>query len=198
MQGRRDLTRWLTGLITASPELLTDEPSLLDDLRSGVEDIDEAMFVARLPALRGGFDPMSAAERERLLEAIGADRVRPTDVPAEELARWATEDRAAWERLQRLGLTSVAVSPKQRWSLVLGRRHHELTGTEQRRLARSLDQLYGGGDGEGSSVSYLGGRGGSEPPYPTAREWADDLDALFGEDVREAVSYTHLTLPTKA
>lgn len=193
VQGRRDLTRWLTGLITASPELLTDEPSLLDDLRSGVEDIDEAMFVARLPALRGGFDPMSAAERERLLEAIGADRVRPTNVPAEELARWATEDHAAWERLQRLGLTSVAVSPKQRWSLVLGRRHHELTGTEQRRLARSLDQLYGSGDGEGSSVSYLSGRGGSEPPYPTAREWAEDLDALFGEHVREDIAASAIT-----
>ena len=187
---RRELSRWLTGFVSSSPELLIDVSSLLTDLRHGTEDLEEALFIARLPALRAGFDPLSAAERERLLVAVGADRVLPTDVPVEELGRWAEEDRSAWERLQRLGLTSMALSPTQRWVLVLGRRRHELTEPTQRRLARSLDQLYGSGEGEGSTATSLGGRGGLEPPYPTAREWAEELDALFGDEVREDIAAT--------
>lgn len=190
---RHDLGRWLTGLIAASPELLTDDYVLLDDLRSGVEDLEEAMFIARLPALRSGFDPMSAAERERLMEALGADRARPSTVPTEELGRWATEDLAAWERLQRLGLASAVLAPAQRWALVLGRRHHELTEPMHCRLARSLDQLYGSGEGEGRAGGSLGRGGGSEPAYPTAREWAEDLDELFGEEVREDIAAAAVT-----
>lgn len=185
---RTDLRQWLIGFIAASPELVTDDPDLREDLRAGVEDTEEAIFINRLPALRGGFDPLSAAERERLLQAVGADRVRLPDVPAEELGRWAEEDLAAWERLQRLGLTSLSLSPQQRWALVLGRRREELDGGGQRRLARSLDQLYGNGDGEGSAGGAISGGAGNEPSYPTAREWADDLDALFGEDVREDIA----------
>lgn len=187
---RRALSRWLTGFLSASPELLIDAAVLLENLRHGVEDLEEALFIARLPALRAGFDPLSAAERERLMVALGADRTRPPAVAAEELGRWAEEDHAAWERLQRLGLASVALTPAQRWSLVLGRRRHELTEPTHRRLARSLDQLYGSGDREGSTATSLGGRGGLEPAYPTAREWVKDLDALFGEEVREDVAAT--------
>lgn len=186
--GLQELRRWLVGLVTAAPELLTDDPELLEDLRAGVEDLHEALFINRLPALRGGFDPLSAAERERLLTALGADRVRHIDVPAEELGRWAAENQAAWERLQRLGLTQVALAPEQRWALVLGRRRDELTSPEHRRIARSLDQLYGSGAGEGSAATDMTGGGGREPAYPTAREWADELDALFGEEVREDVA----------
>lgn len=185
---RADLRRWLVGLVTACPELLTDDAVMLEDLRGGVEKLEEALFIARLPALRGGFDPLSAAERERLLAAVGADRTRSARVPAEELGRWAAEDLAAWERLQRLGLASAAISPAQRWALVLGRRHDELEGPAQRRLARSLDQLYGSGAGEGSAGWLIGARGGASPSYPTAREWAEDLDALFGEEVRQDVA----------
>lgn len=190
---RHDLGRWLTGLITASPDLLADDHDLLDDLRSGVEALEEALFIARLPALRAGFDPMSAAERERLMEALGANHVRPSHVPAEERGRWAAEDLAAWERLQRLGLASATLTPEQRWALVLGRRHHELTDPQHRRLARSLDQLYGSGAGEGGATASLGGRGGTEPGYPTAREWASDLDELFGEEVREDIAASAVT-----
>lgn len=188
--GRMDLRRWLTGFISASPELLTDDSDLLDDLREGVEDLEEAVFIARLPALRGGFDPLSAAERERLMDAVGADRARPVNVPVEELGRWAADDIAAWERLQRLGLASAALTPAQRWSLVLGRRREENPSPTQRRLARSLDQLYGRGEGEGSTAGSMGGRAGNEPPYPTARDWVDELDALFGEEVREDIAAT--------
>ena len=76
---------------------------------------------------------------------------------------------------------------------MLGRRHHELTDPQHRRLARSLDQLYGSGAGEGGTAASLGGRGGMEPGYPTAREWASDLDELFGEEVREDIAAAAVT-----
>lgn len=182
------LRRWITGFIVAAPEQFNDDPELLADLREGVENLDEAQFVARLPGLRGGFDDLSSAERERILHALETETATPAQVPVGKLEQWSIEDKAAWERLQRLGLSSMRLDPAQRWALVLGRRRYQLATPEQRRLARSLDQLYGNGSGKGSTPDALDGFGGTLPPFPTAREWADELDAFFGEEVRDDIA----------
>jgi hypothetical protein len=53
-------------------------------------------------------------------------------------------------------------------------------------MAATLDELYGRGRGEGSRGG-LGQRGGSEAPYPSVREWSEELTTLFGPLVREEV-----------
>jgi hypothetical protein len=54
------------------------------------------------------------------------------------------------------------------------------------RISATLDELYGGRRGEGSR-SELGIGGGSDKPFPTVREWAAEIECLFGADVREEV-----------
>jgi hypothetical protein len=84
-----------------------------------------------------------------------------------------------------------AIAPLDRWRLVLGR-ERECLGPTPSRAAVALDELYGHGRGEGSAAAGLGQgdrgrRGGQEAPFPTAREWADELQALFGGRVRDEV-----------
>jgi Mg-chelatase subunit ChlD len=55
------------------------------------------------------------------------------------------------------------------------------------RACRALDDLYGAGRGEGSRGIDAGRGGGREEPFPTAREWADELDDVFGDAVRDEV-----------
>ncbi|MGW1428098.1 vWA domain-containing protein [Streptomyces sp. NPDC002431] len=76
-----------------------------------------------------------------------------------------------------------------RWRLLLGRHKEHLTG-DARRYAHALDELYGRGRGEGAhdpGATAPGQGGGQDPSFPTAREWAQELEALFGTDVREEV-----------
>ncbi|MBI3267793.1 MAG: VWA domain-containing protein [Planctomycetes bacterium] len=75
------------------------------------------------------------------------------------------------------------LGPLERWRLMLGRERDRLSPGSAR-VARALDELYGGGRGEGARAEAGGGR---EAPYPSAREWAEDLEALFGEAGREEV-----------
>lgn len=84
--------------------------------------------------------------------------------------------------------SSQVLSARDRWRLILGREKDRLSG-QARRMARALDELYGAGKGEGSRTpGALGGPGGSgEPPFPTTREWAEELEALFGTPIREEV-----------
>jgi Mg-chelatase subunit ChlD len=84
-----------------------------------------------------------------------------------------------------------AIAPLDRWRLVLGR-ERECLGPTPSRAAVALDELYGHGRGEGSAAAGLGQgdggrRGGQEAPFPTPREWADELQALFGGRVRDEV-----------
>jgi len=131
------------------------------------------------------------------------------DHDPERLASFAEADRAGLAVLEALGLapplgsaeveateTSAPASPtpspedvrpppaidaQDRWRLILGRRRPR--SAQGRRAARALDELYGQGRGEGCD-----GQGGSqEEGFPTAREWAEELEALFGEEVREEV-----------
>ncbi|QNP67149.1 DUF5682 family protein [Streptomyces genisteinicus] len=105
---RSSLTSRLTGVLTAAGPLLTVGADALGPLLNRVVELDDAGFMARLPALRGGFDTLSPAARDRLLDTVeellgirvdGAD----ADDPAE-LARRTAADLAARDLLTGLGL----------------------------------------------------------------------------------------------
>ncbi|WP_370667362.1 VWA domain-containing protein, partial [Streptomyces sp. IBSBF 2507] len=83
------------------------------------------------------------------------------------------------------------LDPADRWRLVLGRRTDQLSPAAAA-PATALDELYGSGRGEGSRGDLTGpGRGGSgggrQAPYPSVREWSEELAALFGPGIREEV-----------
>ncbi|MFF8535136.1 DUF5682 family protein [Streptomyces sp. NPDC015532] len=85
----------------------------------------------------------------------------------------------------------LRITPTDRWRLLLGRETDKLP-QHARRYAHALDELYGTGRGEGSADlgregASPGRGGGREASFPTAREWAEELEALFGAQVREEV-----------
>ncbi|OIJ68653.1 hypothetical protein WN71_007380 [Streptomyces mangrovisoli] len=234
-ESRSALTARLTGVLTAAGPLLEAAPAALEPLLDRVALLPDRGFLDRLPALRGGFDTLSPAARERLLgtveERLGETRLADTgDVDPVALAVWTSADLAARSALRAFGLlpaelgTGAAESTEvtggaptaegadtpstpvtsgstaadavpgggmrlaagDRWRLVLGRRRDQLPPPAAA-LATALDELYGSGRGEGSR-GELGGRGGGrEAPYPSAREWSQELAALFGPGVREEV-----------
>ncbi|MFH8666855.1 DUF5682 family protein [Streptomyces anulatus] len=105
---RAALTARLTGVLTVAGPLLTVSIGALDPLLHRVVELDDTAFLARLPALRGGFDTLSPAARDRLLDTVEerlGERVDTLDAddPAE-LARRTTADLAARELLAGLGL----------------------------------------------------------------------------------------------
>ncbi|MGW4625001.1 vWA domain-containing protein [Streptomyces rubiginosohelvolus] len=105
---RATLTARLCGVLTVAGPLLTVGAGTLDPLLDRVVELDDSAFLARLPALRGGFDTLSPAARDRLLgtveERLG-ERVDDLDAddPAE-LARRTAADLSARELLTGLGL----------------------------------------------------------------------------------------------
>ncbi|MEO3816412.1 DUF5682 family protein [Plantactinospora sp. B24E8] len=234
---RRRLHRLLSGLLTAAGPLLQSAPVALDPLLDRVEQLADRDFLDRLPALRGGFDALSPAARDQLLETVTerlGDRIELTlAAPPGLLARWASADTAGWEALTALGIPVPALaaagstptvagstgsdpgdsavvaestgpaepatgsdgsavrrfSPADRWRLLLGR-EPDLLPEHARRHAHALDELYGAGRGEGAAGigGGTGGSGGGQgASFPTAREWAEELEALFGAGVREEV-----------
>ncbi|MEU0711074.1 DUF5682 family protein [Streptomyces lavendulocolor] len=272
--GRRRLTRRLRGLLSAAGPLLATSATALDPLLDRVDGLADPDFLDRLPALRGGFDALSPAARDRLLHTVSArlgDRVDLSlDAPAALLALWAAADAAGLAavvslpaglrpdtvdaaeavdteavdtkavdittgeteaadteavhagpvaaveaeaetdspvaaeqaeadthstetatEVRRAAAASAAparrIQPADRWRLLLGRQHDRLP-SHARRYALALDELYGAGRGEGADEIGGGGAGGGqEAPFPTAREWSEELEALFGADVREEV-----------
>ncbi|MFC9927454.1 DUF5682 family protein [Streptomyces sp. NPDC127190] len=78
------------------------------------------------------------------------------------------------------------LTPADRWRLVLGRRSDQLP-VSARPFATALDELYGSGRGEGSRGDLSHRGGGRERSYPGAREWSEELAALFGPGIREEV-----------
>ncbi|GGR62865.1 DUF5682 family protein [Streptomyces roseolus] len=226
---RRALSKRLAGLLTAAGPLLQVSPDALVPLLDRVDTLADQEFLDRLPALRGGFDALSPAARERLLTTVGerlGDRLDLSlDAPAELLALWAAADAAGSAALKSLALAGPGAAPvpaaaetapvrapeggpapapaggaplpvpehgigtADRWRLLLGR-HTDRLGGRARRYAHALDELYGHGRGEGSEGldgGVAGQGGGQEASFPTAREWAEELEALFGADVREEV-----------
>ncbi|MGW2590278.1 DUF5682 family protein [Streptomyces sp. NPDC001515] len=105
---RTALTARLTGVLTVAGPLLTVVGDALDPLLRRVVELDDDAFLARLPALRGGFDTLSPAARDRLLDMVEerlGERVGTLDAddPAE-LARRTTADLTARTLLAALDL----------------------------------------------------------------------------------------------
>ncbi|NUW37346.1 VWA domain-containing protein [Nonomuraea sp. SMC257] len=212
--GRRRLGRLLTGVLTAAGPLLESAPAVLHPLMARVDDLADKEFLDRLPALRGGFDTLTPAARTRLLgtvsERLGDRLDLSLEAPPELVGLWTAADAAALAVLHSLGLpvkaeeptppsegeepkprpeVSAMLAPVDRWRLLLGREPQKLP-SQARAYARALDDLYGAGRGEGSddfAPSGGGDAGGQDRSFPTAREWAEELEALFGADVREEV-----------
>ncbi|MBO4204457.1 vWA domain-containing protein [Micromonospora echinofusca] len=209
---RRHLHRLLGGLLTAAHPLLQSAPAALDPLLDRVERLTDTGFLDRLPALRGGFDVLTPAARDRLLHTV-ADRLGDRldlalSAPPELLARWTAADAAGRATLIARNIPvpgaptvpadvpgdagaapetpAGQLTPADRWRLLLGRQPDRLPA-DARRYARALDELYGAGRGEGATDLGQATGGGQEASFPTAREWADELEALFGTSVREEV-----------
>ncbi|GAB2934922.1 DUF5682 family protein [Micromonospora polyrhachis] len=218
---RRHLHRLLGGLLTAAHPLLQSAPAALDPLLERIERLTDTEFLDRLPALRGGFDVLTPAARDRLLHTV-ADRLGDRldlalSAPPELLARWTAADLTGRAALIARDIPipgtptgSAEVEPgsdtptgsadvepgadtptaqltaTDRWRLLLGRQPDRLPA-DARRYARALDELYGAGQGEGATDLGQAAGGGQEASFPTAREWADELEALFGNAVREEV-----------
>ncbi|WP_433059827.1 DUF5682 family protein [Dactylosporangium sp. CS-033363] len=207
---RRRLLGHLRGLLGAAEPLLQSGPDALDGLLDRVATLPDDAFLARLPALRGGFQAVSPAGRDRLLavveDRLGSSSPDVADADPDALLPRLLADRAGREAAAALGLmpaVEAAAEPvdenepeaarpapgdlavADRWRLLLGRQEQRM-GAAARRYATALDELYGKGRGEGSAAE-AGGRAGREAPFPNVREWAQELEALFGPGIREEV-----------
>lgn len=110
-ESRTALTARLTGLLTAAGPLLETAAPALEPLLDRVRELPDGAFLSRLPALRGGFDTLSPAARDRLLaaveESLDVDGIADTDgVDPVALATWTRADLAARAALDRLALLS--------------------------------------------------------------------------------------------
>ena len=209
-EASRELTARLRGATLVAAPLFEADPEVIGGLVERVEALEDEAFLARLTALRGGFDGLSPAARQRLLDVLAErldvdlDRQAVLEDDPEFLGSLSRADAAGAAALEALGLGVVVsstdpagegdlppgrpqvVGSSDRWRLILGREKERLQ-PGQRRAATALDELYGGGRGEGSRADLDGGGGGKEAAFPSAREWADELEALFGTEVREEV-----------
>ncbi|MFD7584872.1 DUF5682 family protein [Kitasatospora sp. NPDC059811] len=188
-EARHALGRGLVGLLTAAEGLFATAPEALEPVLERITSLPDAAFLDRLPALRGGFDTLSPAARDRLLllveERLGTRLAGlPEEVPPAVVAGWVRADLAARAALARRGLlpepggdpasepphrveplpsasvaTRHALAPAERWRLLLGRPGSSGLSGRCARLATALDELYGSGRGEGSGPG-LDGRSG--------------------------------------
>ncbi|MEU7002151.1 DUF5682 family protein [Nonomuraea sp. NPDC046570] len=192
-----DTAARLAGALVVAAPLLEASADLLATLTERVHAWPDDGFLARLPALREAFDALSPASRQRLLDALELDDDLVLSATADDHAHWAVADAAGRAAALALDPHSVSTPPvpgadtvanpqagamlgPDRWRLILGREPERLE-PGSRAVARALDDLYGRGRGEGSR-----GAGASEP-YPSAREWVEELEELFGGTVREEV-----------
>jgi hypothetical protein len=83
-------------LLTAAP-LLESAPSVTERLFARIEALDDAGFLARLPALREAFDVLSPAARQRFLDGLRGGDPLVLEYPPMMLGRWAAGDQAGRE-----------------------------------------------------------------------------------------------------
>lgn len=197
----------LRGALLVAGDLWDADRALWTPLSKRLEAWTDTDFWTRLPALRDGFDSLSTAGRQRLFTTVSTDygtdvALGALEVPPELLAAWAAADEAGRVAVGDLGSDTVdeaapdtadgngsaeGARTVDRWRLILGRQSDRLDGTGLR-AAHALDDLYGAGHGEGSMGIGEGGSGaGTERAAPTIREWAGELEKLFGSRVREEV-----------
>ncbi|MET8543179.1 DUF5682 family protein, partial [Kitasatospora sp. NPDC004799] len=99
-QARHALGRALVGLLTAAEGLFDSAPQALEPVLERVTSLPDDAFLDRLPALRGGFDTLSPAARDRLLalveEGLGTRLAAlPEEAGPAVLAGWVRADLAA-------------------------------------------------------------------------------------------------------
>ncbi|MEV0457105.1 vWA domain-containing protein [Catellatospora methionotrophica] len=127
-EARRALQGHVSGLLAVAEPLLQAASGVLTGLLDRVETLPDGAFLARLPALRGGFHTASPAGRERLLavvdERLGGHvgDLGDVDDPDALLARLLA-DRAGRAALVELGL--LASGTPGRDSAVSGTSGHE-------------------------------------------------------------------------
>ncbi len=210
----KDLRRRFAGAVLVASPRLAGDTQVLAGVGQRLETLSDEDFLRRLPALRGGFEVLTPAARRRLLEALIADlpdRGAPTLTATEDpqVLAWRLEADEAGRRAvadllggkfevqtSRLPAETVdepssgdqppsnnQLSVADRWRLILGQESDRLPPLGLR-AAVALDELYGRGCGEGQDERPAGG---TEASFPSAREWAGELEELFGNDVREDV-----------
>ncbi|WP_171990993.1 DUF5682 family protein [Streptomyces sp. JHA26] len=183
---RAALTARLTGLLTAAGPLLESAAPALEPLLNRVSELPDRDFLDRLPALRGGFDALSPAARDRLLstveERLAVGHLADTGtVDPVALARWTGADLAARATLGALGLLpppppggagtpgpaaargdAPPVAAGERRPAPADRwrlvlgRRTDRLPPSAAALATALDELYGSGRGEGSRGDLTG------------------------------------------
>ncbi|PQO40595.1 VWA domain-containing protein [Bremerella cremea] len=216
--GRQHLRARLQGLLVPLAPLVAAETSWLDGIQERLTSSDDSDFLARLPALRGGFQSISPNERARILcelietlepDGPGSSRRIMLENPIA-LAAASSADRAGREAVRHLLPNFVIREPGKsdayshpisisdppgeisltdRWRLVLGVQGSR--GAKSRRVASTLDELYGGSarPGRGHRDDLVPpSRGGTESATPSAREWLDDVMGLFGKDLCEEIA----------
>ncbi|MEV7142053.1 vWA domain-containing protein [Streptomyces tauricus] len=179
-EARSALTDRLVGVLTAAGPLLEAAAPALEPLFNRVTEMPDRDLLDRLPALRGGFDALSPAARDRLLdiveERLATTRLSDTGgVDPGALSTWTGADLAARAALRTLGLlpppsvdglvpTVETLSPHKPGEgapeeHVLGAadrwrlvlgRRTDQLPASASALATALDELYGSGRGEGS------------------------------------------------
>ncbi|WP_328939612.1 DUF5682 family protein [Streptomyces tauricus] len=179
-EARSALTDRLVGVLTAAGPLLEAAAPALEPLLNRVTEMPDRDLLDRLPALRGGFDALSPAARDRLLdiveERLATTRLSDTGgVDPGALATWTGADLAARAALRTLGLlppppvdvlvpTVETAAPHKPGEgtpeeHVLGAadrwrlvlgRRTDQLPASASALATALDELYGSGRGEGS------------------------------------------------
>ena len=176
-EGRKSLRDRLAGMIVPLLPLVSADPDWLGGLEQRLETSPDDHFLSRLPAIRGGFQALTPNDRARLLrdrlqilqpEGTAAGGHRRIDDPVL-LASATAADRAGRaaiaELLPQLTLRDVTqtkadssekriseppgeIPLADRWRLVLGVQGSE--SPRARRVASTLDQLYGTSTSEGA------------------------------------------------
>ncbi|MFE1797378.1 DUF5682 family protein [Streptomyces sp. NPDC059517] len=179
-EARAALTDRLVGVLTAAGPLLEAAAPALEPLLDRVAEMPDRDLLDRLPALRGGFDALSPAARDRLLdiveERLAITRLSDTGgVDPVALATWTRADLTARAALRTFGLlppppvdklVPSAETPAPHKADERVPEEHVLGAADRWRLvlgrrtdqlpssasalATALDELYGSGRGEGS------------------------------------------------
>lgn len=213
--GREQLRARLQGIMAALLPLVSAEPDWLSGLEGRLASSADDEFLARLPALRGGFNSVPPADRARLLSdrlailepdgpvataphhiedpvalacATAADRAGRAAIARllPDFTLWAPGKTDAQAARIRISEPPGEITLVERWRLVLGVKG--CSGGKACRAANALDQLYGASARAGRGHrNDLAGRGGTEAASPSAREWINEVDGLFGKDVCEEV-----------
>ncbi|MFF5229077.1 DUF5682 family protein [Dactylosporangium sp. NPDC000521] len=183
-EGRRRLLGHLRGLLTAAEPLLQAGEEILGGLLDRVETLPDDDFLSRLPALRGGFQAVSPAGRDRLLAVVEqrlGDAGTARDIgaaSAEELLVRLLADRAGAAALAAYGLTvptaAPATEPTDSGSAETGRAAE--SGEPAEHSGRTLSTV--------DRWRLLLGRR-SEDLGPGAARYATALDELYGAGTGE-------------